>query len=486
MATFVLIHGAGDSGWYWHLVEAELQARGHDTVAPDLPCDDDSAGLPEYRDTVAGVAGGRDDLVVVAQSAGGLTAPLVCGRLAVKLLVLIAPIIPAPGEAPADYWARTRYYEEPRDRYDDATALFYQDVPPELAAEALTRGRPQSEARMGEPWPLRAWPDVPTRVLIGRDDHLFPAAFLRRVTQERLGITPDEIDSGHAPALSRPRELTDRLEAYAAGVGLAGAASKHTPGRTGYDAELRRYDEVLRRAFGVQPGDRVLDIGCGTGQTTRQAARTARAGSALGVDVSAPAIGRARELTRAEGLGNVSFEHADAQVHRFPPESFDVAVSRFGTMFFADPRAAFANIGRALRPTGRLVMMVWQAREGNEWDVAIRQALAGPEGAAATVDGGPDPFSLADPPAVEETLAAAGFADAAFTDVRAPVYYGPDVAAALDWVSGFTSTSNVLSQLDPDAAARATGRLRGALAAHLRDDGVWFSSRAWIVAARRR
>ena len=172
-------------------------------------------------------------------------------------------------------------------------------------------------------------------------------------------------------------------------------------------------------------------------------------------------------------------------MHRFPQESFDLAVSRFGTMFFADPGAAFANIGRALRPAGRLVMMVWQASERNEWDVAIREALAGTGGPAA-VSAGPDPFSLADPAAVQETLEAAGFAGAAFADVREPVYYGPDVAAALDWVSGFTSTSNVLNQLDPGAAARAAGRLRERLAAHLREDGVWFDSRAWIVTARRR
>jgi len=259
-----------------------------------------------------------------------------------------------------------------------------------------------------------------------------------------------------------------------------------TPGPSGYDAELRRHNQVLRRAFGVQLHDRVLDIGCGAGQTTRQAARTARAGSALGVDVSAPAIERARELARAEGVRNVTFEHADAQVHRFPEERFDLAISRFGTMFFDDPGAAFANIGRALRPAGRLVMMVWQAHERNEWDVAIRQSLAGPGGAVAVASGGPDPFSLADPLAVKEILEAAGFADAAFTDVREPVYYGPDVAAALDWVQGFTCTSEVLKRLDPAAAARAVGRLWEALAAHVSDDGVWFNSRAWIVTARRR
>jgi pimeloyl-ACP methyl ester carboxylesterase len=220
MATYVLIHGAGDVGWYWHLVEDELRSRGHDVVAPDLPCDDDSAGLPEYADAVVDAIGDRTDLVVVAQSFGGFTAPLVSDRVAVDLLVLVAPMIPAPGEAPADYWSNTRYEEEVREHYEDDVALFYQDVPPELASEALKRGRAQSDARMREPSPLTAWPDVPTRIVHCRDDRLFPAPFLRRVAKERLGITPDEIDGGHTPALSRPKELADRLEAYRLSVAL--------------------------------------------------------------------------------------------------------------------------------------------------------------------------------------------------------------------------------------------------------------------------
>ena len=260
--------------------------------------------------------------------------------------------------------------------------------------------------------------------------------------------------------------------------------SEHMPGPSGYDAELRRHNVVLRRAVGVQLHDHTLDIGCGTGQTTREAARTAQAGSAFGVDVSAPAIERARELARADGLRNVTFEHANAQVHRFPPERFDLAISRFGTMFFDDPAAAFANIRRALRPAGRLVMMVWQAHERNEWDVAIHQSLGAAEGPVAVPSGGPDPFSLADPPTVKKILQAAGFAGVAFTDVREPVYYGPDLTTALDWVRGFTCTSEVLKRLDPAAATRAVERLREALAAHMNDDGVWFNSRAWIVTAR--
>jgi pimeloyl-ACP methyl ester carboxylesterase len=226
MAAFVFIHGAGDAGWYWHLVTAELRERGHETVAPDLPCDDDSAGLSEYADAVVAAVGGRTGLVVVSQSSGGFTAPLVCERVPAELLVLVAPMIPAPGEVAADYWSATRYGDEARERYDDPIDLFYQDVPPELAAEARKRSRVQSEARMGEPSLLRAWPDVPTRVLICRDDRLFPPGFLRRVARERLGITPDEIDGGHTPALSRPRELADRLEAYATEQGLIPAGRR--------------------------------------------------------------------------------------------------------------------------------------------------------------------------------------------------------------------------------------------------------------------
>jgi SAM-dependent methyltransferase len=253
-----------------------------------------------------------------------------------------------------------------------------------------------------------------------------------------------------------------------------------------YDAEVQRHDDVLRRAWGVQPHERVVDIGCGLGQTTCAAARMAHAGSALGVDISASAVGRARELARAQGIGNVAFECADAQVHLFGPGRFDLAISRFGSMFFADPVAAFSNVGQALRPAGRLVMMVWQARDRNEWDVAIRQALAGPGRSAAAVPAGSDAFSLAHPPAVTGILEAAGFAGVTFTDVHEPVYYGPDVAAALDWVRSFACTRQALDRLDHAGAASALERLREMLAAHLGQDGVWFGSRAWIVTARRR
>ena len=214
MATYVLIHGAGDVGWYWHLVDTELRTRGHEVVAPDLPCDDDSAGLSEYTNTVLGAIGDRSDLVVVAQSFGAFTAPLVCTRRRADLLILVAGLVPAPGEASQDWWANTGYQDEPRERFDDEIELFYHDVPRELAAEAVRRGRAQSDTPTRQPWPLDAWPHVPTRFVLCGGDRLLPAGFLRRVVRQRLGITPDEIDAGHCVALSRPTELADRLEAH--------------------------------------------------------------------------------------------------------------------------------------------------------------------------------------------------------------------------------------------------------------------------------
>jgi pimeloyl-ACP methyl ester carboxylesterase len=223
MATYVLIHGSGDSSWYWHLLVAELRERGHDVVAPDLPIEDETAGLWQYADTVLEAIGDRRDLMVVAQSAGAFTAPLVCERVPVDLLVLLAGMVPLPGEPPEDWWANTgcaqaRREQDERDGRapDDMIGLFMQDVPADLAAEASRRERHQSETPGRKPWPPAAWPNVPTRFLLCRDDRLFPADFMRRVVRERLGITPDEIDGSHCVALSRPRELAERLESYRA------------------------------------------------------------------------------------------------------------------------------------------------------------------------------------------------------------------------------------------------------------------------------
>jgi pimeloyl-ACP methyl ester carboxylesterase len=216
MATFVLIHGAGSDSWYWHLVVPELRERGHDVVAVDLPCDDDSAELAEYADTVVEAIGDRTDLVVVAQSLGGFTAPLVCDRVPVDLMVLVAAMVPKPGESPGEWWANTGWDSTPVDGGFDVMKTFFHDVPPEVVAEAMARGaRKQSDTPFEKPWPLAEWPAVPTKFLLCRDDRFFPAEFMRRVVRERLGITPDEMDSGHLPALSHPKELAARLHTYA-------------------------------------------------------------------------------------------------------------------------------------------------------------------------------------------------------------------------------------------------------------------------------
>jgi len=259
---------------------------------------------------------------------------------------------------------------------------------------------------------------------------------------------------------------------------------EHRVARVDFDAELRLHDEVLRRTYNIRADDRVLDIGCGTGRTTRDAARSAGKGSALGVDISASMIERARELAWAESVHNVAFEQGDAQVYHFPKDRFDLAISRFGTMFFDDPVAAFTNIAVALRSAGRLVMMVWQEHEHNEWSVVIEEAL-GREGSPVPAPEAREPFSLADQDTVEAILGAAGFGAATFTDVHEPVYYGPDVAAALEWVGGFSSTRELLMRLGAADAERALERLREALAVHASDRGVWFGSRAWIVEVRR-
>ncbi|HYU67519.1 MAG TPA: methyltransferase domain-containing protein [Jatrophihabitantaceae bacterium] len=248
--------------------------------------------------------------------------------------------------------------------------------------------------------------------------------------------------------------------------------------RFDYDAELHRYHERLRAAVDIGIADCVLDIGCGTGQTTRDAARAAPSGSALGVDVSAPMLAEARRLS--QGLRNISFVQADAQVHRFAPEQFDIAISRFGTMFFADPVAAFTNIGRALRPGGRLVQLVWQHRDRQEWDAAIRGVFGDSHPAP-----GADPFSLADPATTDGILAAAGFTGVDVTGVHEPIYYGPDTASALDAVLNLKMTKDPLARLDAAQTDSALDRLRAALAAHDTGRGVYFDSHAWIVTARR-
>jgi pimeloyl-ACP methyl ester carboxylesterase len=235
MATYVLIPGTGGDAWYWHLLVPELRERDLEVVAVDLADDDDSAGLPEHADAVVGALGDRTDLVIVAQSLGGFTAPLVCERVSVDLLMMLNAMVPSSGESAGEWWANTghakaRSEQAARDGRnlaadEDLRDTFFHDVPPEVTAEAWARGEPrQSETPFAQPWPLPKWPEMPTRFLQGRDDRFFPVEFQRRVVRQRLGIAPDEMPAGgHLVAFSRPKELADRLETYRKGIGAGEA-----------------------------------------------------------------------------------------------------------------------------------------------------------------------------------------------------------------------------------------------------------------------
>jgi pimeloyl-ACP methyl ester carboxylesterase len=229
--TYTLIPGSGGDAWYWHRVTPLLIDRGAEVVAVDLPFDDESADLTTYADIVydelAGVAG---PVILVGQSMGAFTAPMVAQRRPVELIVLVNPMVPAPGEAAGQWWAATgqpatmaAHFERiglGRTEFDPMEDFFH-DVPEQVRAEAFSKGEPSiSDTPFEQPWPLDRWPDVPTRVVAGSDDRLFPLDFQRRVTRERLGLDVDVIGGGHLVALSRPEELVERLESYRAEAGL--------------------------------------------------------------------------------------------------------------------------------------------------------------------------------------------------------------------------------------------------------------------------
>ncbi|PRB19109.1 alpha/beta fold hydrolase [Microbacterium sp. MYb62] len=224
MSTFVVIHGGGDVGWSWHLVAGELRARGHEVFAPDLPADDDALTLDDYADAVVELVGSRPDVVVVGHSFGAFTAPLVAGRLSADLLVLVAGMIPSPGESPEQWWANSGYLAASQAQSaldggltgnDDPYVSFYNGVPRELADEALRRERAHpAQAAMAAPWPLSEWPAVPTRLVVFAEDRFFPAAFLRALARERLGVEADEISGGHCAMLSHPVEIAEILDGY--------------------------------------------------------------------------------------------------------------------------------------------------------------------------------------------------------------------------------------------------------------------------------
>jgi hypothetical protein len=218
MTTFALIPGAGGTAWYWHRIVPLLVAAGHHAVAVDLPGDDETAGLPEYASTVLAAAGNASDVVLVAQSLGGFTAPLVAEKTGARGIVFVNAMIPVPGETPGAWWAATgweaaRTEAAERGGYGtelDLAVYFLHDVPPEVAAAGEPYQRPEADVVFGSVCGFGSWPAVPIRAVAGADDRFFPAAFQRGLARDRLGIEADVLPGGHLIALSQP----DRLAAY--------------------------------------------------------------------------------------------------------------------------------------------------------------------------------------------------------------------------------------------------------------------------------
>ncbi len=248
-----------------------------------------------------------------------------------------------------------------------------------------------------------------------------------------------------------------------------------------FDRTMAGYQASFLDAARIDRTDRVLDIGCGTGQSTRAAARLAEAGHALGVDLSASMIDVARRRAAREGLRNAGFERADAQIHPFPAGGFDRAVSRTGAMFFGDPPAAFANIARALRPGGRLTLLTWQPADRNDWFGACWTALTGRHRLPDPPPGVPSPFSLSDPDRVRALLRSTGFTDIRISARAEPVYVGRDPADAGRFLLGLLGWM----LRDRDDPERGQAALQASLTDHLGPDGVQYDSAAWLVTAHR-
>ncbi|GAB3282478.1 class I SAM-dependent methyltransferase [Parasphingorhabdus pacifica] len=250
-----------------------------------------------------------------------------------------------------------------------------------------------------------------------------------------------------------------------------------------FDEGIAGYHGSLLEAASITPTAKVLDIGCGSGKTSRDAARYAVDGSVLGMDLSTSMIELARRAAANERIPNATFQQADAQIHPFQEAHFDIAISRNGAMFFGDPPAAFTNIARAVRAGGRLALLTWQPFERNEHIRAFRAALAAGRELPAPPQDGPGPFSLSDPDRVRTLLTSAGFDGVRLEALSEPMYFGRDVDDACRFVSG--QFAGMLDELDADARARALDELRASMADHRTERGVYYDSAAWLIEATR-
>jgi pimeloyl-ACP methyl ester carboxylesterase len=225
MTTFVLIPGAGGQGGFWDRLVHELERRGHEAIAVDIKEDDPALGLPEYAGIVEDAIGERRDVVLVAQSMGAFTAPMVARHVPVAMIVFVNAMIPLPGERPGDWWDNTGSgdarlaadREAGRSGEFDMETHFFHDLSEEARAALFAHPeRGPSDTPFGQPCDFESWPDVPLKVLVGADDRVFPAEFQRRVAKDRLGLDVDVIPGGHLVAVSNPSTVADRLDEYAA------------------------------------------------------------------------------------------------------------------------------------------------------------------------------------------------------------------------------------------------------------------------------
>jgi SAM-dependent methyltransferase len=251
-----------------------------------------------------------------------------------------------------------------------------------------------------------------------------------------------------------------------------------------YEAGLARYGSIFFAAADIRPGDRVLDVGCGNGSTTCEAARRAAYGSALGVDLSARMIERGRHRAVAAGLGNVEFLQADAQIHPFAPTSFDQVISRTGVMFFGEPTAAFSNIARAIRRSGRLTLLVWQDDDHNPWIGEFAGAIDGRQSQPQAPDDSAV-ISFARPDQVESLLTCTGFVDIRFDPVSKPISFGPDPETAFRFVRDTGFVKSLLDAFEESMRPQALDALRESLETHAVADGVLYPSAMWLIIARR-
>jgi SAM-dependent methyltransferase len=247
-----------------------------------------------------------------------------------------------------------------------------------------------------------------------------------------------------------------------------------------------RFGEMVVSTVAAQPGERILDVGCGNGALTLALAPlVGPTGTVTGLDISTPMLGRARRRADEAGLTNVSFEQGDAQIHSLPEATFDAVVSRFGVMFFDDPQAAFSNLRRAVRSGGRLVFVCWQEFLKNEWlIVPIGAALAHVPVPELGPPDQPGPFSLADPDRVRSLLAAAGFGEIELTAVTAPMHLGSSVDDTVAFLRSTDLAETLMADVPEETAEAAWTAVRDALAPHATPEGVTLSGAAWLVTAR--